>query len=182
MKKIMIGGAMFVLIAQYAQASGSDESLSKGLIGAEVGGMHIDAKNDLGISFDDTYSAGAIKIGAENDSWRFLAQYNIIENGHDNGVKVSNDLYTVHLDYLVTSWRKGEWSTMPFIGVNGGYLSYHYGSSKENGFAGGAEAGMILSKKSFEMEVGIRYLDTNVNLVDSLTSVYVGFNFKVDSE
>lgn len=161
--------------------AGAEEWDATGLIGVEVGSMSFDAKDDLGQSYNKSAADVGLRLGAKSEEYRILGQYHITGDYKQNGNTVKNTLATLHLDFMFWNWDLGENTTLkPYIGANGGYHEYKYGSYiNENGTAVGAETGLLLDLPIFDVDLGIRYMGSENDAVNSIFNVYLGIDLKL---
>ena len=151
------------------------------LIGLEMGSMNVDAQTAV---FEESYSKNVydvgIRLGAKSEDYRFLGIYHILDSFDHDGNKVENILATAHLDYMFWRWDlSSSINLKPFIGANGGYVENKYSAVKEDGFTYGAETGLILDMRVFDVDLGVRYMGSGVDAVNELFNVYVGINVKI---
>jgi hypothetical protein len=163
------------------EALGNDSRNTSALIGLEMGSMNIDAQTAV---FEESYSKNifdvGIRLGAKSEDYRFLGIYHILDSFDHAGNKVENILATAHLDYMFWRWDLGSSINLkPFIGANGGYIENKYSAVKEDGFTYGAETGLILDMRLFDVDLGVRYMGSNVDAVNELFNVYIGINVKI---
>ncbi len=151
------------------------------LLGLELGSMNIDAQNDLGQSYTKNGVLDfGIRLGAQTEDYRFLGIYHILEDYTNANDKVTNQMLTLHFDYMFWRWDLGSNVDLkPFIGVNGGYQEYKYSTVKDDGYTYGVETGLILGLDIVDIDLGIRYMGTEIDMVNDMFNIYLGINLKI---
>ncbi len=174
-------GCVF-LVCGLSQAVWADEQASS-LFGIEVGSTHLDAQDDLERSFTKDVTDIGVRLGARSESYRFLAGYHFIQDFTEKSSDVSSWMATGQIDFLLYHWSLSQaWSVEPYIGMNGGYMGYKYGSLvDEQGFTYGADAGLLFDMQYFDFDIGVRYMGSELQSVNTCLNAYIGIDFKIET-
>lgn len=197
MKKSLIVASLLLVSSSALVAADMDNSW---FVGGEFGGMNMKTKvteTILGVTdtSKDTTNATyeAIKVGKYFEYGRVYGTLGK-QNEKDN---ISSTSLGLGYDYLFRN--KSEFT--PFIGINASYTKGKIDDAdlkllsmdKPKGFNYGLEAGLVYAvAKSVELEVGVRYMLSNVEdtfsmaspavsakiETENVTQYYVGLNYK----
>jgi hypothetical protein len=178
MKKFGLVAATIAMLT--AQTLSAGDMPSTAFLGFEAGMDRVNANDDLGRGYDSDDAYGAVRIGLQNADWRFMLQYNILQDADADGGSGEFDLYTGHVDYNFGKWQHDNgWDTRFYVGANLGYLDYSFGSMDDSGMTAGAETGFAFGNETVDLELGYRYIATiDMDYVDDFQMIYAGVNFK----
>lgn len=189
MKKSLIVASLLMLGTSSALIAA--ETGNEWFVGGEFGGMSIHTKtsgsengvaiDDLKDTIDSTYEG--IKVGKYFDFGRVYGNVSY-QNKKDD---LSSYTFGLGYDYLF----KNKSGIIPFIGLNASYSIAKWdrdGASelsvdKPKGFNYGPEAGLIYSvTRNTELEIGVRYMISDVKDTGSVDIAGDKINAKLESE
>ena len=186
LRKMLLPALMMMATSASAdQSYGRETSATQGVIGVEIGSFNLDAQKAFGESWGDQYDYStvnmAVRLGAISDDYRLLGQYHLINEFTESGQTVKNYLGTVHLDYMFWEWDFGQEMTLkPFIGANGGYQEYKFGSISDDGITYGAETGLIFDFGRMDIDFGVRYMGSEISAINSVLNVYLAVDLNIE--
>lgn len=194
MKKSLVVASLLFLGASSVLVAA--EAGNEWFIGGEFGGMNIKSKTSATVSFggnsvteseSDTTRATyeAFKVGKYFEYGRVYGSFGI-QNEKDDFSSFSLGL---GYDYLF----KNKSNFTPFLGINASYSKAkiddadikEMGLDKPKGFNYGLEAGLLYAMtKNIELEIGLRYMKSNVDksATDNITFAPFSVSGKVESE
>jgi hypothetical protein len=129
-------------------------------------------------NYEGSGGSFGVNIGAKQDCWRVLLGYEHYANDTDDQ---NYERVFTQVDYfpLDSTYAMGNMFANPYVGLNVGWLNYETsGIEDKNGVAYGGEAGFTKSfGNNWDMDMGVRYMFSNIDEVDHIGSVNVGLHY-----
>lgn len=167
---LAVTGGMFLHAGDYI-------SKSDILIGGELSMTSLDTSAlDKGGIFDP-----AFRIGAQEGKYRIQLAYRKMADFDENGGTSKNRMFGAYLDYYLIDFRVAtDFVLKPFLGVNVGYLQHqHENYEDKNSVTYGGSLGVVLDYTWFQADFGYRLMGADERKIDSLSNIFLGFNFKL---
>jgi hypothetical protein len=197
-KKGLLAIALFIIGAIGAQAGGDivpyEEPATTTTANVSRNGPFVGVEGSYVVEFqsDTVFNNGAptnegfkgsgasfgINLGAKQNCWRVLLGY----EKYSNEAEAQNyDRVFVQGDYfpLDESYSMGNIAVNPYLGLNLGWLNYSTtGTGDKDGLAYGGEAGFTKSfGEKWDLDVGLRYMESNIEDVDHIGTAAVGIHY-----
>lgn len=168
-------GVAFLCIGFGSLLHAEGMSISKSILGLEVGYATVQADTDGGIFGEPNYKGKDIeyglRIGAQDDDWRAMFVYDYYDNTDDDQNVQKTFL---QLDYFFSERTRFN----PYFGINLGYMNYESTDIDENGFLYGAQVGFTVELiDSIELDMMYRYSLTDAARTDNIGSFVFGMNY-----
>jgi opacity protein-like surface antigen len=129
-----------------------------------------------GSYWDDSYDGNGgsfgIHLGGQEGQWRATLAYEYFDNDDEQNY----DLFMAQVDYF---FLESPGAFQPYIGVNGGLLSYETKDADDvSGFAYGAAAGVNFAvNENIDLDFSLRYMFATQDEVDHIGSVNFSINY-----
>jgi hypothetical protein len=123
-------------------------------------------------SYDGSGGSFGAHLGGQEGQWRMTLAYEYFDNSDDQ----SYDLFLAQIDYF---FLQNPGAIRPYLGLDGGYLSYETSyTDDKGGFAYGGALGVAFSiNDNFEADISTRYLFATQDEVDHIGSVNFSLNY-----
>lgn len=170
LKKTLLPALMVAAINLSAQTSS--------IIGLEGIYNNTDAQEPtLRTNYSQSSAGFGLRIGAENEEFRFLLIYEIIQDEKYNNIAtVSQNMITGNLDYFIPTQSQ---TIKPFIGVIFGQAEYKFSSYSDSSYIYGAEVGLDFNiNKHYSIDIFGRYIPSSLDTVNHYIQSGIGLNYK----
>jgi|GEM_PF-2494953 hypothetical protein len=129
-------------------------------------------------NFKGSGGSFGVNMGAKQDCWRALVGFEHYSNEDEDQ---NFERVFAQADYfpLDSSYAMGTMFANPYVGLNLGWLNYETsGTEDKNGVAYGGQAGFTKSfSNNWDMDMGVRYMFSNIEEVDHIGTVNVGLHY-----
>ena len=164
-------------------AGGNDYDTSESstpFIGLELGGTFVQGDTNGTKSGEPNHKgSGAsfgLRFGAQNAQWRSMVIFDYFHSKKDDQ-KYERAL--IQVDYFVMPDTFAGTSFKPYVGINGGYVSYESTNiPNANGFTYGGQLGVVMALSNhIDVDLAYRYNMAQPTALDNIGSVVLGVNY-----
>ncbi len=170
LNKILLSSLLILTLSEAKESFSSER-----LLGIEVGYAGLDSKDAIGLDQNTHSVEFGVRIGAQNKEWRTIV---LGDMSNSDGHKIQKGLISFDKFVWQSLYKKDDIVFKPYLSGHIGYIKHSVDNITETGLLYGAGVGVawnVLDEVDFDL--GYRYSLTQLDRLDSLSSVTFGVNY-----
>ena len=170
LNKLLLSSLLILTLSE-----AKDSFSSERLLGIEVGYAGLESKNDIALKESTKSVEFGFRIGAQNRDWRTTVIGNM---SNSDGHKIEKAMISFDKFVWQSLYKKDDIVFKPYLNGHIGYLKHTADNISEKGMLYGGGAGLVWNVlNEVDFDLGYRYSFTELDKLDSLSTVTFGINY-----
>ena len=168
--KLLLSSLLILTLSEAKESFSSER-----LLGIEVGYTGVDTKDAIGLQQTTRGVEFGFRMGAQNKDWRTILTGDM---SNSDGHKIQKALISFDKFVWQSLYKKDDIIFKPYLSGHIGYLKHLTDNISEKGMLYGGGLGVawnVLNEVDFDL--GYRYSFTNLDNLDSLSTMTFGVNY-----